>query len=77
MQKLPISINGFQCNLIFEENSNIISIRILSQLNTSIYHSKINQLNELIAESYSHAYFTKKELDELRTKIENIIINNI
>ena len=77
LKSIKIKINNTNFLLYFNESNGILTTKLLSEINSVIYDSKINQLNELIAESYSHSYFTKKDLDELRTKIENIIIENI
>ena len=77
LKSIKIKINDTNFLLYFNESNGVLTTKLLSEINSVIYDSKINQLNELISESYSHSYFTKKELDELRTKIEEAIIENI
>jgi hypothetical protein len=74
---IKIKINDTNFLLYFNESNGVLTTKLLSEVNSVVYNSQTNQLNELISECYSRAYFHKKELDELRAKIEEAIINSI
>lgn len=72
-----IMINNIPVSLIFEENNSIMEIKVISQLNTLIYTSRINKDNIRVNELVSHSWIPVDQVDRFRNELEKHIIENI
>ena len=75
-KSIRIKINNIPCSLYYNEDLGILTTKIVSELNSLIYKSLINNKNEIVEEILNLAYVEQDQLLKLREMVEQKIIEN-
>jgi hypothetical protein len=76
-KSIRIKINDIPCYLYYNEDTGILTTKILSEFNSLIYKSIIDKNNSIIEEILNLAYVEQAQLLKLREMVEQKIIEDI
>jgi hypothetical protein len=74
---IKIKINDIVADVFFEDKNSIMYTKVISNINTIIYSSRINRNNDIIAEEVNLAYIELEQIELFKKQLEIKIIESL